>query len=889
VNTTLIERIDDFERRIRAMQYELSALRVQVQDAEHIAAEAPPLRTAPPPPPPPRRVAPPPPPPPRAPREPRPWEREIDFSELAGAKGLALAGGVVTLLGVVFFFVLAVNRGWIGPELRVGFGALASAIVFGAGIWLRRRFGETYSSLAAVGAGIAGAYASLLAAVALYHLLPKPAALGAAAAIAAVGVAVSLAWEAEIVAGLGLIGAMGVPALLAFQGGLTRVGTGFVAIVLAATGIVAVRQRWHGLLIAGAVASALQILALVWDTNGSPASVIALAAVFWALYVAIAIAEQLVRRVRDLGALPATLALGSGGFLVLAAALLLDGRAEGIAFLGAAGVYALPSLALLLRERDRELGTLLAGLALASGAVGVADVVSGPSLSYAWAAEGALLAWAALRLRTTRLQLAGLVYLALAAGHALVFEARPDKLFEAGLHPGAGAGAFAAVAAAFFMLAWTAKARDERGAAETGFLRPLAVALAWLAGRQPLVRAVALGASALAAVYAASLGLVAAFGSFEHAHIAVTALWSLAGLAALVVALLVRNDPARDAALAWLGVTLLKTLAFDLRHLPGNLHAYAFFFAGGALLLGGILVHVLDRRATTLLPEGVTAIVAALGLGLAGGTTVAHGAVGPADLDGLATLAAAGVFGAFAAACFRTPRLRDLTTLLWGIALTVAAAAGPLLLDHAWLVLAWAAAAVAVAWLAGAVREERLGFAALGYALLAVGDTLVREERPDRLVHAALHPGGGLPSVALAVAAVAAVAALTPRSTARLAGLWSAAVLFVYGLSLGILELAERIAPGDNVQTNFQRGHTGVSALWGLLGLALLYAGLRRGQRALRLGGFTLLGLSVGKLFLYDLATLSSATRAVSFLAVGAVLLLGGFFYQRLAHRPRVS
>ena len=156
MNTTLIERIDDFERRIRAMQYELSALRVQVQDAEHIAAEAPPLRTAPPPPPPPRRVAPPPPPPPRAPREPRPWEREIDFSELAGAKGLALAGGVVTLLGVVFFFVLAVNRGWIGPELRVGFGALASAIVFGAGIWLRRRFGETYSSLAAVGAGIAG-------------------------------------------------------------------------------------------------------------------------------------------------------------------------------------------------------------------------------------------------------------------------------------------------------------------------------------------------------------------------------------------------------------------------------------------------------------------------------------------------------------------------------------------------------------------------------------------------------------------------------------------------------------------------------------------------------------------------------------------------------------
>jgi uncharacterized membrane protein len=34
---------------------------------------------------------------------------------------------------------------------------------------------------------------------------------------------------------------------------------------------------------------------------------------------------------------------------------------------------------------------------------------------------------------------------------------------------------------------------------------------------------------------------------------------------------------------------------------------------------------------------------------------------------------------------------------------------------------------------------------------------------------------------------------------------------------------------------------------------------------------------------LYDLAALNSITRAFSFLAVGALLLLGGFFYQRLS------
>jgi len=53
--------------------------------------------------------------------------------------------------------------------------------------------------------------------------------------------------------------------------------------------------------------------------------------------------------------------------------------------------------------------------------------------------------------------------------------------------------------------------------------------------------------------------------------------------------------------------------------------------------------------------------------------------------------------------------------------------------------------------------------------------------------------------------------------------------------------------------------------------------------RVLRLGGFALFGVSLAKLFVYDLAFLHSIARALSFLAVGAVLLLAGFFYQRLS------
>jgi uncharacterized membrane protein len=65
--------------------------------------------------------------------------------------------------------------------------------------------------------------------------------------------------------------------------------------------------------------------------------------------------------------------------------------------------------------------------------------------------------------------------------------------------------------------------------------------------------------------------------------------------------------------------------------------------------------------------------------------------------------------------------------------------------------------------------------------------------------------------------------------------------------------------------------------------LVFLYIGLTQGRRALRLAGFVLLGVSLVKLFLYDLSQLSSITRALSFLAVRAVLLLAGFFLQKLS------
>jgi uncharacterized membrane protein len=49
-----------------------------------------------------------------------------------------------------------------------------------------------------------------------------------------------------------------------------------------------------------------------------------------------------------------------------------------------------------------------------------------------------------------------------------------------------------------------------------------------------------------------------------------------------------------------------------------------------------------------------------------------------------------------------------------------------------------------------------------------------------------------------------------------------------------------------------------------------------------RLAGLAVLGLSVTKVFLLDLAILTSLYRVVSFIGLGLLLLVGAFIWQRL-------
>jgi hypothetical protein len=228
---------------------------------------------------------------------------------------------------------------------------------------------------------------------------------------------------------------------------------------------------------------------------------------------------------------------------------------------------------------------------------------------------------------------------------------------------------------------------------------------------------------------------------------------------------------------------------------------------------------------------------------------------------------------------------RDLSTVVWSAGIVALLSTERVLLDDWRTTAVCAALTGAVAAIAahplGEVRLWNAGCVLVGTTSVLVVGLLTP---PSHLLVASEAPAGGLWVLVGCLAAIVGVALSAAARELRIGIAVVAGGIALYAVSLGILEIAERVS-GASVETDFERGQTAVSGLWALVGLVLLVAGLLRGSAAIRYGGLALFGLSLAKIFLYDLSSLSSLTRAFSFIVVGGLLLAGGFFLQRLSDR----
>ena len=527
-------------------------------------------------------------------KEPRRRSQPRDLSWLEGPTGLAVAGGAVTLLGIVFVFALAASRGWIGPAVRCSIGGGVSVLLVAASLVVRRHYGQLIAALAGAGTGIGGCYVTLYAASRGYHLLGPEAVWVAVVVVAAAAVWLALAWKTELLAILGL--AVVVIAPPTVEGRLTALGLGASGVAAAAAMGLGAHRMWRLL---GGVSYALlfgQVVVYVVNSNDSffgendqvvtwhhRGAAAALAAVVFAL----AVAGTAAYRRGSIDAFTAALASSSLLMSLIGVYLLADAsRSRGTLLLAIGAVYAV-SAAAVERFRQRDVAVVLVAFALFDIGLATATFLSNGGLLVAWTLEGVTFLAVARQLKRPSYQTAGLAYLAAAATHLFAFETPLSHLFREQAHPARHLGG---------LLLFTAA---------------LVVTSGLLHGRPLVLERLDLGAAAAAAllgIYAASLALLDLsqrlgggdlHGRFQRGETMVSALWAVVALAVLTVGLVRAVREIRWAGLGLLALALAKLFLFDLAKLSSLTRAASFLAVGLTLLAGGFLVQRLahDRSA----------------------------------------------------------------------------------------------------------------------------------------------------------------------------------------------------------------------------------------------------------------------------------------------------
>ncbi len=787
----------------------------------------------------------------------------VSLEERLGARLPVWIGSIALALAGAFLVKYSFAQGWLSPAVRVALGVAFGIAMLGGGEALRRTSPRVSPGLSA--AGIADLFACFLAGTTLYGLIPPATGFGLIALTAAVAVALSLR-QGPMVALIGLVGGFVAPYLIHAGTPTARNLFGYLLLLEVGFLLAARRRGWTA--IAGLANACGLLWVIAWLAGPFKASDGVWLCLFLVLLAGASAAAALAGRRESWGSGGGALLLARGAMgLGLGAVALVAGHAgysptEWAFFaLLAAGVLVLGLL-------DAE----LAGLAWVAAGVAAALLMAwkGP-----WGGHDA--AAPAPYLRTAL----GLGLLFAGAGLAGAW-LRPRRGVP---RPALWAALSAASALAFFLLAYGA-VRGQPAGISWGALA-LGLGLLYTGAAYAFVRRLAGGAgsgaalaqrvpeqaAALAAVAVAATAFVSLAVPLELERSWLTVAWAIEVPALLWLAgrfrLPVLTHLARGlAALVGLRLFYPGVLDYPIGHLPllnWLLYGYgvplaAFAAAAELARRGG------DRRTAAGLELEALAFAWALT------TLEIRQAFHPGELG--------------AAAAY----LAELGTLA-----------------AAWILLGWGAYALGRRLERAGLRAGGLAVAWMGLAAAALGPGLAAnplwEHRPvgDTPVANRLLWAFGAPVAALAAAARdlrrAAPASPAPGAEAERAAHLSARAFSVAALAglfvLVSLEVRQAFhgtyldaSPDAGATTGAER--YAYSAAWVLFATLLLVLGIARrgpGGRTLRYASLAVMMIAVFKVFLYDTSNLGDLYRVVSFLGLGASLLLLAFLYQRFVFR----
>lgn len=775
---------------------------------------------------------------PSAPTEAVPPRKAVDWEDVVGRQWALWVGAIAVFLAVAFFLAYAWHSLTDGQRLAVG-GCAGFAFLFGAE-FARKRTVKGFSEGLA-GGGLAILYLDAWAACSNYRLASFEVALGLMVAVSVLGVCLALRYDSTSLHGLATIGGFATPALLQAPGGqAVSPFLWYITVLNAGVLTVSVAKGWR----LNSALSALATIALFMGWSDSAPIlrnewlVFAFVSLNYLMYLAAALYPAGIQRRKSestdymllLGATAAYFAAGDSLTLGLLGTFNGAFAMSLGALLGAAAIWVRMQC-----PEDNAMKAVCIGAACSLGAIAVPIQLRQGWVCVGWCAEAAVLLTVAGMSGSVIVRRAGQVIWALSA-LALVFVIAATSISTERLFLNEHGIPVIAFALAAF---WLARFRPVRRYDDAAPAYSAAVVLAsgWLVGEQAWFGFHA-GIYSLAASWAGGeMYLVSmALALFAVAVYALNAsLKDGEGRAAALVvstsAIALVLGLANDSGVgAWKPIVNPRFLAFTVNTL--SLGALAWI-AGSK---SEDLTATENSVSRALAPVVHLLIMVSLSIEIA-----AFHAMGKNPLwSQQAWMAVASFLSCYAAVLLLPVFSPERAEIRW-LAFLAAVFGFVMLLTSS--MATWDTTPLPIA----NGRFLEFTFAAVSLAVIA---SLARK--------LCLNEESSLPSAAAAAAATVALWAVTQET-------WATCAYFHTALG-----------------ANWERwAQSAVSVVWTVAASGILLYGIARGQRLTRIAALGLFGVTVGKVFLFDLNFLENQYRVLSLGGLGVALIGISWLYSR--------
>lgn len=242
----------------------------------------------------------------------------------------------------------------------------------------------------------------------------------------------------------------------------------------------------------------------------------------------------------------------------------------------------------------------------------------------------------------------------------------------------------------------------------------------------------------------------------------------------------------------------------------------------------------------------------------------------------------------------RQPGSRNAMLVSLGQALFFLAVTVPILASNEWITIFWALQACLVLWVAQRVRSYWLFVGAVILALLAMGRLIFVDYERSHLILDSLrfsngyteHLGARLFTAVMTLGTVWLSGWLLQReeepffSEQRTCGVVYYVVfglLLFYLLNVEVGGFFHEYAPTAKFAA--------ISVLWAIFSVALISLGFLKKLVALRYTAMVLFALTIGKVFLVDMANVATPFRIISFIVLGLMLIGASFLYYKFRDR----